>query len=102
MVIRQHDIFRGSNDGVGRYLYVVQHSINSALPAVIMAPVSEVAIAKVITKLDIPIVLENRDLFVRMHYMAAVPRTLLRSFVENKSEMHDDVIAAIDILFSGF
>ncbi len=102
MVIRQHDIFRGSHDGVGRYVYVLQHTINVALPTVLAAPISEIPAPKIISKLDIPIVVDNRSLHIRTHYLAAIPRSALRSFVENRTEMHDEIIGAIDILFTGF
>jgi toxin CcdB len=102
VVVRQYDIFKSSNDLANQYLFVLQHSINTALPTVLVAPIAKIPVSKIVTKLDIPMVLDGQSLHLRTHYMAAIPRSQLRTFVENRNDMHDDVIAAVDILFTGF
>ncbi len=105
MVVQQHDVVRNGDTAlksVTPYVFVLQHDINSGVPTVIVAPISEVATNKVVSKLDVPITVQNRNLYIRVHQQAAIPRSQLRSVVENRNDLHAVIISAIDILFSGF
>jgi CcdB protein len=105
VVVRQYDVVR-NNDSTAKsitpYLFVLQHNFNSPLPSVIAAPISVVTLNKVISKLDVPILVQGKNLHIRVQYLAAVPQVQLRTVVENRDDLHDLVIAAIDKLFSGY
>lgn len=105
MVVRQHDVSRNAGTalrGATPYLFVLQHDINSGVPTVIVAPISDLAANKIVSKLDIPITVQNRKLYIRVHQLAAIPRSQLRAVVENRNDLHVAITAAVNILFSGF
>ncbi len=103
--MRQYDVVL-NGDSVSRsavpYLIVLQHIAADALPTIIAAPVCDLHTGKAITKLDIPIKVNNRELFARVHQMAAISRSQLRTVVDSREDLHVQIIAAVDILFSGF
>jgi CcdB protein len=105
VVVRQFDVVLNGHNASSSavpYFVILQHNATDALPNIIVAPVCELQAGKVISKLDVPIKVNNRDLFIRVHQMAAISRSQLRTVIDSRDDLHDQFIAAIDILFSGF
>ncbi len=105
MVVRQYDVVRNGDrtaNSITPYLFILQHNINTFLPTAIAAPISVVSSEKIISKLDVPIVVEGKNLHIRVQYMAAIPQAQLRTVVDSREDMHSSAIVAIDTLFSGF
>jgi hypothetical protein len=102
--IKQYDVVRNgdaSKTSMTPYLLVLQHDITEELPSVIVAPISRIPAKGVIGKLNIPVTVGGVKLHIIMQEMGVTHRSRLRSVVEHRSDLHDEVIKAVDLLFSG-
>jgi hypothetical protein len=102
VVINQFDVFRNTGEGTAPFLFVLQHPVNSGLNSVIVAPIDKLNASQIVSKLHVAISVHGQDFHIRLQRMAAIPKTQLRTFVENRGDLHQAVIAGIDVLFSGF
>lgn len=85
------------------YVLDVQSDLLAGLPTVIVVPlarpesIEEMPILRLNPKVDI----DGQALVVLTQDLAAIPRRLLKSPVANLSPQRDNVLAALDLLFTG-
>ena len=103
----QLDVYANPDQGSAEYLpYVVemQSGLLSDLPSTVVIPL---AVPEAID--DLPILhlnprlqVEGRSLVALTQDLASVPRRLLKQPVANLTEERDALLAALDLLFTGF
>ena len=86
------------------YLMDIQSDTVSILGTRIVVPLRKAStfIDKTISKIHIPMKVENKEYIAFISEMAAVPTGMIGSTVINGSFKRVEIIAAIDLLFTGF
>lgn len=104
LVIHQYDICRNP-DRASRprvpYLIVLQSDLLHPVETVIVAPVVAEKASSSISKLNPALTVDGKRYRVIMQELAGVPRSRLGEAVSNAKARHNDVVAAIDLLFTG-
>jgi hypothetical protein len=103
-MVRQYDVFRmriGARSGNIAYLIVLQSDALRDIATVIVAPISKIASSSALKKVNIPILIEGEKFHVMMPEMGAFSVKQLGVFVTNVQTIHEDVMAAIDLMFAG-
>ncbi len=103
-MVNQYDVFKYKPIGAKSafsYLIVLQSVHTSPLNSVIVAPIAKVEPAYRMEKLHIPITVDGKAFCIVMPELGSYPAKLLKDFVLNSEELHEDVMAAIDLLFAG-
>jgi CcdB protein len=104
-MVRQYDVFRANdkfNSSDLAYVIVLQSGEFAYLKTAISAPIRKLSADQVMKNLHVPVVLEGQAFHISMAELAAFPLKQLGQFVENQSICHNDVMAAVDLLFAGF
>lgn len=86
------------------YVLVLQSDLLDSIENHIVVPLRiklEGAIVPVL-RLNPIVSIDGDDYLLRMQDIAAVPRRLLRQPVTNLSSRREDILAALDFLFTGF
>jgi toxin CcdB len=86
------------------YLLDIQSNLLGALPSVAVIPlVAPAAVEqRPILRLNPALVVERETLIALTQDIAAIPRRLLTRPVANLSSQRDEILAALDFLFTGF
>jgi CcdB protein len=103
-MVRQYDVFRmrnGAKIGSIAYLIILQSDALRDMATAITAPVSKIAASSVLKKLNIPILIEGETFHIMMPEMGAFSVKQLGVFVTNVQTIHEDVMAAVDLMFAG-
>jgi len=97
----RYDVFAGRVEG--SYLLEVQSELLHHLKTRVVIPLLPVTMAPPpIRKLHPVIEINGRKLVIATHLIATVPATELGESRLNITRHHDDIIAALDMLFQGF
>lgn len=102
--MRQFDVFANPNPGRAKhfpFVVVLQSDWVSDTASVIVAPLvaaDEHRPARLYPVFDI----EGRRLAAAMSDLAAIPRALLSNPIANLAPERDSIIAALDLLFTGY
>lgn len=97
----RYDVFAGRVEG--SYLLEVQSELLDHLKTRVVIPLLPVTMAPPpIRKLHPVIEINGRKLVMATHLIATVPATELGESRLNITRHHDDIIAALDMLFQGF
>lgn len=102
----QFDVFRNDNPhskGIYPYLVDVQADLLNGLQTRVVIPATRMpALTRdPIERLTPPISIEGEQFVLLTPQLAGVPRSNLGAFVTNISEYRDDIISALDMLFTG-
>jgi CcdB protein len=81
-------------------LIVLQSSALAGLATTMVAPVSEIAAGSALTKVNIPIRIEDEIFHVMMPELGALPNKQLGGFIVNTEIIHDSVMAAIELMLA--
>lgn len=103
-VVQQFDIVENLNPVTrGRYPLVVilQHDRVSTFSALVVAPLTEASPALSATRLHPSIQIDSRNLVVIAEELAAVHRRTLGRVIGSAESNRYDIIAALDLLFTG-
>jgi toxin CcdB len=104
MVTRQFDVFKNPRDKARfPFLLLVQHEILSGLPVRMVVPMTPLKVfgARPVSRLN-PVFQVNRQAVVMLtQMMGAVATSSLERRVTSLATKRAEIIAAIDILFSG-
>ena len=101
------DVFRNpdaTTAGVIPYVVDVQSELLSGLPTHVVIPLAypEAIETRPILRLNPKVGVGDTALVVLTQDLAAVPSRLLRNPVANLSSQRDEILAALDFLFTGF
>jgi toxin CcdB len=97
----QFDVYgcRGKN---AKYLIDLQENILDTLTTRVVAPLVPLTVVSLPIKNINPIIhINNEKLVLLTHLLAAVPCKQLGQFIMNVKMQRDDIISAIDMLFTG-
>ena len=95
----RYDLFRDGND----YLLDVQADTLDELNTRVVIPVRRPERApKPAKRLNPTFRIESQQYLMVTQFLAAVPESALGEAVDNLSQEHDKIIAALDMLFQGF
>jgi toxin CcdB len=86
------------------YVVVLQSGLLEGLDHHVVAPLriaNDDSIIPVL-RLNPLVVVDEKKLHVRVQDIATVPRRLLRSPIANLSSQREEILAALDFLFTGF
>lgn len=96
----RHDVHRQRN---GELLLDVQADILHDLNTRIVVPLMEPGVAPTPgRKLNPQLVVDSTTLVMVTQYLAAIPAADLGPVVANLDARHDEILAALDMLFLGF
>jgi toxin CcdB len=84
------------------YLLVLQSDLVSGLASTVVAPLVVREMMKGADQLNPVMVIEGREYWLATHELFAVERRVLRSAVANLDAQRYAIIAALDLLFTGF
>jgi len=97
----RYDVFKNP-DGEG-WLLDVQTDLLDGLSTRVVAPLLPLAAAPTPAKRLNPIFdVSGEKVVMTTQFLAAVPGTLLKKPHSNLAPYHDDIIAALDMVFHGF
>jgi len=103
----QFDVFPNPDPGTRTripYVVVLQSDFLEAIENHVVAPLrskQDNAIVPVV-RLNPVAEIEGEEYLVRVQDLATVPRRMLKSPVANLSPQRDEILAALDFLFTGF
>lgn len=104
--MNQFDIYVNENElsqSTYPFLIVLQHALINQIDSVIVAPITELSVyANHLPKFSVKVNLFDTEHVVLTQLMSAVHKNELKHFVINKEELHFEIIAALDLLFTGF
>jgi hypothetical protein len=103
--MRQFDVIANPDTSSRKrvpYFFVLQSDYMGDSKSVVCAPIKQLTELQRPKKLAVPIAVKNQELWIVFHEMAALPQAILNNVVENRSDLHQDAITAIDLIFSGF
>jgi hypothetical protein len=104
-VIRQFDVIKNVDSSTRKrtpYFFVLQSDFMGDAKSVVCAPIRSLTETQRVKKLTISIEIKGQPFWIVFHEMAALPRAHLKNIVENRNDLHEDAIVAIDLIFSGF
>jgi toxin CcdB len=100
----QFDVYPNPAGGMGDavpYVLDMQSDQLVGLPTRMIAPLARPEDFQPLRRLNPIIDVEGERLAVMTHLMAAVPRDVLQSPVASLGARRDDIVAALDFLFTG-
>jgi toxin CcdB len=103
-MVTQYDVFKYKNPKTAhdiKYLIVLQSGDFSALQSAIVAPIRKLK-KPPMKKLHIAVTINDEDLHISMAELGIFPLKQLGKHESNLSSLHEDVMKALDLLFSGF
>jgi CcdB protein len=101
--VTQYDLCRNTGPGAKRapFLLILQRNAVAALPIRLVAPVMRLARNEVLTKLMIPIKVEDELLHIALPELFAINRSSLGNVEANLSTLHTEIVRALDMLITG-
>ena len=103
-MIRQFDVFKNPDTVEARhrpFLLVLQSDLLSGLTATVVAPLVRRRDLIGAQRLNPLVTIAGEEFWLATHELFALDRRKLRSKVMSLAACRDDVIAAIDMLFTG-
>ncbi len=104
-MIQQFDLFANpdTNDAAHRpFLVVVQSDLVSDLKSTIVAPLVRRQDMAGAQRLNPLVTVAGDEFWLATHELFALDRRILRKRIASLAECRDQIIAALDMLFSGF
>lgn len=104
MVTRQFDVVQNPNARTRKFfpfLVVLQHDLIETSATVVVAPLVAEGAFKPATRLHPVVVVEGARYILATHDLGATARDNLSTIVTNLATHRDDIIAAIDMVFTG-
>lgn len=106
MVIRRFDVFENPNPRSQKtvpYLLVLQSELLDALPSQVVAPLVRVSAlgGRAAARLNPELTVKGETVFMLTQQVGAVAAAALSNRVVNLESRRDDIVAALDLLFSG-
>jgi toxin CcdB len=101
---RQFDIVENLNFASrGRYpfLVILQHDRVTALRSVIAAPLVEATASLVGSRLHPAVAIDGRSYLIISEELAAIQPNSLGRFIASAESIRYDIVAALDLLFTG-
>ncbi len=84
------------------YLVDLQHALLDVLGTTVVAPLVRGALSDGrISRLNPAFVIEGRDVFLSVQELAGVSRAGLGEVVTSVASRRDDIVASLDLLFTG-
>jgi toxin CcdB len=83
------------------YLLVLQHERTSSVRARIVAPLTEWTDALANTRIHPTVYIESKRYVALIEHLAAVPRTAFGKTVGSSEPQRYEIVAALDLLFTG-
>jgi CcdB protein len=101
--VRQYDLCRNRGQAAARapYLLVLQRDDLAVLKTRLVAPVLRLAGEPAMAKLLVPLDVENENLHVSLPEIFSIDRSALGPAAGNASELHNDIVRALDLLITG-
>jgi hypothetical protein len=101
--VRQYDLCRNRGRSAARapYLLVLQRDDFAVLKTRLVAPVLRLAGEPAMAKLLVPLEVENESLHVSLPEVFSIDRNALGPVASNASNLHADIIRALDLLITG-
>jgi toxin CcdB len=84
------------------YLVILQSDLVSGLTSTVVAPLVSRELMRGAHRLNPILVVEGREYWLAAHELFAVDRHVLRAKVATVADHRDAIIAALDLLFTGF
>jgi toxin CcdB len=99
----QFDVYRNPRGGAYPYLLDVQAEMLARLSTRVVVPMTKLKRSgpKPITRLNPMVRLEGADYVLVFQELAAIPRSALGDVVTSLAPQRDELVAAIDLLFTG-
>lgn len=97
----RYDVYRNAVDAEGLLLDVQANLLEDLRTRVVVPLLPKSASFKPIDRLNPSLVIEAREYVAATQLMAAVSADRLGEPIANMTHLHDAIIRAIDILFSG-
>ena len=104
-MIRQFDVVANPDpmDAAERpYVVVLQSDLVSGLTSTVVAPLIPRASMIGAQRLNPLVAVEGQEYWLAMHELFALDRRILRRQVGSIADQRDVIIAALDLLFTGF
>jgi toxin CcdB len=101
----QFDIVENSNPATRaqyRYLLILQHDRTSSFRVRIAAPLVEWTSALGSSRVHPAVEIEGQRFVVLTEHLAAIPQTVFGKTVGSAETQRYEIIAALDLLFTGF
>jgi toxin CcdB len=104
-MIQQFDVFANPDPGEAVYrpfLIVLQSDLVSDLSATIVAPLVKKEDMAGAQRLNPLVTVAGQEFWLATHELFALDRRILRDRISSLADRRDDIIAALDMLFTGF
>lgn len=103
----QFDVFRNPDRSTQAripYVVVLQSDLLERIDHHVVAPLrsADGAVVIPVLRLNPLVVIDSQKFHVRVQDMATVPRQMLKTPVTNLSAQREEILAALDFLFTGF
>jgi toxin CcdB len=96
----RYDVYRGPSDAL---LLDVQSSLLAIVGSRVVIPLLPAdSTPRSIARLHPVFELEREPHIMATHLISAIPDTLLKVRVANLAQHHDEIVAALDMLFQGY
>ncbi|MFM9862038.1 MAG: CcdB family protein [Micropepsaceae bacterium] len=103
--MRQFDLYKNPDPVSARrlpFVVVLQSDLLTVIETVVVAPLALASRTKVVPRLIPTIEIAGVEHAILVHDMAAIARTQLKRQVGTAAAKRDELIAAIDLIFTGF
>ena len=104
-MIRQCDVFANPDSDEAAhwpYLLVLQSDLISGLRSIVVAPLVARPSFEGARQLNPIVSVEGVECWLATHELFAVDQRILRNKVSSVAEQRDEIIAALDFLFTGY
>jgi toxin CcdB len=103
--MRQFDLFKNPDPVSARrfpYVVVLQSDLLAVIETVVVAPLTPAHRTKVVPRLMPTVEIAGVEHAILVHDMAAIARAQLKRNVGTAAAKREELIAAIDLVFTGF
>jgi toxin CcdB len=104
-MIQQFDVFANPDSGEAAYrpfLVVLQSDLVSDLMSTIVAPLVKRGDMAGAQRLNPLVTVTDQEFWLATHELFALDRRILRNRISSLADRRDHIIAALDMLFTGF
>jgi toxin CcdB len=104
-MIKQFDVFANPDADEAAYrpfLVVLQSDLISELRATIVAPLVKREDIAGAQRLNPVVTVVGQEFWLATHELFAMDRRILRNRIASLADRRDDIVAALDMLFTGF
>jgi len=104
--MKQFDVYVNENSessDVYPFLIILQNVLLNHLETIVVAPIALSSIfISALPKITITTEVLGKTAVILPHFMSTIQKNELKQFVENKEDLHYDIVSAIDVIFTGF